>query len=117
MARAGGRALRGAAPRDVLAPVPAGWVVDRGRHWLLTWRTLTGDVEHAAFMALTACRIWRFAVEHVHCSKGEAARWALDRDPDLTAVRRLLHDPAGVIAERDLAHLLDTALRETGQRW
>ena len=113
MARAGGRALQGAAPRDVLAPVPAGWVVDRGRHWLLTWRTLTDDAENAVFMALTACRIWRFAVEHTYCSKAEAARWALDRDPGLAAVRRLVHDPAGAIPEQDLAGLLDTVLRQT----
>ena len=113
MARAGGRALRGAAPRDVLAPVPAGWIVDRGRHWLLTWRTLTDDAGNGVFMAFTACRIWRFAVEHTYCSKAEAARWVLDRDPGLAAVRRLVHDPAGAIPEQDLAGLLDTVLRQT----
>jgi hypothetical protein len=115
MARAHGRALRGAAPREVIAPVPAGWVVDRGRHWLLAWRSLTDDAEHATFMVLTACRIWRFAVENVHCPKAQAARWALDRDPTLTAVRQLSRpDPAGVVAEQDIAQLLDTVLREIG---
>jgi hypothetical protein len=42
---------------------------------------LTDDAENAAFMVLTACRIWRFALESVHCSKAQAAQWALDRDP------------------------------------
>lgn len=117
MARADGRALRGAAPREVIAPVPAGWIVDRGRHWLLTWRSLTDDAEHAAFMVLTACRIWRFAVEHVHCPKAQAAAWALDRDPSLTAVRQAVeqyeHDRASTVDEQDVADLLDIVLRET----
>ncbi|MDO3703246.1 DUF4111 domain-containing protein [Micromonospora sp. C28SCA-DRY-2] len=119
MARAHGRALRGAAAHEVLAPVPADWIVDRGRHWLLTWRSLTDDAESAAFMVLTACRIWRFAVENVHCSKAQAAAWALDRDPSLTAVRqavrRYQHDPATVVDEQGIADVLDTALRETAR--
>ena len=116
MARADGRALRGAAPREVIAPVPAGWLVDRGRHWLLTWRSRTDDAEHAAFMALTACRIWHFAVEHEHCAKGEAAAWVLGRDSALTAVRQAMQQyehGTGLIGEPDLAELLDTVLRET----
>ena len=117
MARADGRALRGAAPREVIAAVPAGWLVDRGRHWLRTWRSLTDDAGNAAFMALTACRIWRFAAENVHCSKGQAAEWALGRDPSLAAVRQAVRqyerDGASPVDERDLAVLLDTVLRET----
>ncbi|MFI7542335.1 aminoglycoside adenylyltransferase domain-containing protein [Actinoplanes sp. NPDC049599] len=117
MARAHGIALRGADSREVIAPVPDAWVVDRGRHWLLTWRSLTGDTRHAAFMVLTACRIWRFAVEHVHCAKAQAAAWALDRDPSLSAVRQALqqyeHEPASPIDERALADLLDTVLDAT----
>lgn len=117
MARADGRALRGAEPRELIAPVPAGWIVDRGRHWLLTWRSLTDDAENAAFMVLTACRIWRFAVEEVHCSKAQAAKWALGREPSLIAVRQALqryeHARASTIDEQDIANLLDTVLRET----
>jgi predicted nucleotidyltransferase len=90
MALADGRALHGAVPREAIAPVPADWIVDRGRHWLLTWRSLTDDAENAAFMVLTACRIWRFALESVHCSKAQAAQWALDRDPSLTAIRQAI---------------------------
>jgi hypothetical protein len=116
MARADGRALTGAAPREVIAPVPAAWIVDRGRHWLRTWRSLTDDAENAAFMVLTACRIWRFAVENVHCSKAQAAEWALGRDPSLTAVRQAVrqyeHDGASPVGQRDVAELLDTLLRE-----
>lgn len=116
-ARADGRALRGTAPHEVIAPVAADWIVDRGRHWLLTWRSLTDDADNAAFMVLTACRIWRFAVENVHCSKARAAEWALDRDPSLTAVRQAIQqyqrDPGTKIDEHDIAGLLDTVLRDT----
>jgi predicted nucleotidyltransferase len=115
MARSDGRALTGAPPDEVIAPVPAEWVVDRGRHWLTTWRALTNDADHAAFMVLTTCRIWRFAVDRVHCSKPQAAAWALDRDPSLTVVRQAIrqyeHDPATVVSEQGLADLLDSVLR------
>jgi hypothetical protein len=118
MALADGRAMAGASPGEVIAPVPAGWVVDRGRHWLRAWRSLTGDADHAAFMVLTTCRIWRFAVDAVHCSKPRAAEWALDRDPSLAVVRQAIlqygHDPATVVSERGLADLLDRVLGETG---
>lgn len=117
MARADGRALSGAAPREVIAPVPADWIVDRGRYWLLTWRSRTDDAENAVFMVLTACRIWRFAVEQVYCSKAQAAEWALDRDPALTAIRQAVRlyerDRPGTVDEQDMADLLDTVLRET----
>jgi predicted nucleotidyltransferase len=111
MALADGVALRGAAPRTVIAPVPPRWIVARGRHWLTTWQSLTGDAENAAFMVLTACRIWHFAVRNAHCSKAEAARWALGRDPSQTAVRQALR--AAPIAGDALAGLLETVLRET----
>jgi len=119
MARAAGRALHGATPHAVIAAVPAGWIVDRGRHWLLTWRSLTDDAENAVFMTLTACRIWRFAAENVHCSKTQAAEWALGRDPSLTAVRQAARqyeqDEASLVDEHDLAALLDTVLQETAR--
>jgi Domain of unknown function (DUF4111)/Nucleotidyltransferase domain len=117
MARSGGRSLTGPPPHEVLAPVPAEWIVERGRHWLKTWRSLTDDAEHAAFMVLTTCRIWRFALDEVYCSKPQAAAWALDRDPSLTVVRQAIeqyeHDPTTLVSEHGLADLLDTVLRET----
>jgi predicted nucleotidyltransferase len=120
MALAGGRALAGASPDEVITPVPAEWIVDRGRHWLRTWRSLTDDADHAAFMVLTACRIWRFALDEVHCSKPQAAAWALDRDASLTVVRQAVqqyeHDPTTLISEHGIADLLDTVLRETADR-
>jgi predicted nucleotidyltransferase len=119
MARAQGRALVGTAPHEVIAPVPADWIVERGRYWLMTWRSRTDDVRHAAFMVLTACRIWRFAVERVHCPKAEAARRALDRDASLMVVRQALrqyeHDPAGVVDEQGIAVLLDAVLQDTAR--
>ncbi|MFG3701908.1 aminoglycoside adenylyltransferase domain-containing protein [Micromonospora sp. NPDC047620] len=70
----------------------------------------------AAFMVLTACRIWRFAVENVHCSNAQAAEWALDRDPSLTAIRQAVHqyeqDPASMVDEQGIADLLDSVLHE-----
>ncbi|WP_433348957.1 aminoglycoside adenylyltransferase domain-containing protein [Micromonospora sp. CA-111912] len=103
----------------MIASVPADWIVDRGRHWLLAWRSLTDDAENAAFMVLIACRIWRFAVENVHCSKAQAAGWVLNRNPSLTAVRQAVqqyeHDPAIVVDEQGIADVLDTVLAETAQ--
>ena len=116
-ARAAGRTLTGAAPDEVLGPVPPEWIVDRGRHWLTTWRTLTDDTQNAAFMVLTTCRIWRFAVEREHCGKAEAARWALERDPSLSVVRQAVQrydgDPAAVVGADGIAALIDTVLDET----
>jgi hypothetical protein len=118
MARAEGRALIGVNPRDAIAPVPAEWIRQRGRYWLTTWLARTDDAEDAAHMVLTACRIWRFAVEDVHSSKPAAAGWALSRDASLTAVRQALHqytaDPAACISEAGIANVLNTVLRETG---
>jgi predicted nucleotidyltransferase len=120
MARSGGRALIGAQPHDLIAPIPAQWIVDRSRHWLKTWQSLTDDTEHAAFMVLTACRIWRFALEEVYCSKSQAARWALERDASLTVVRQAMqqyeHDPTALVSEHGLTDLLDKVLRETADR-
>jgi predicted nucleotidyltransferase len=120
MALSDGRVVTGAPSDQVIAPVPAEWVIDRGRHWLTTWRSLTDDAEYAAFMVLTTCRIWRFAVDQVHCSKPQAAQWALERDPSLTVVRQAIqqyeHDPATVVSEQGLADLLDSVLSETEGR-
>jgi hypothetical protein len=120
MALLDGRALNGVPPDEVIAPVPAEWIIDRGRHWLATWRSLTDDAEHAAFMVLTACRIWRYALDEVYCSKSQAAEWALDRDPSLTAVlqavQRYQHDPTTPVGEHGIAELLDRVLRETADK-
>lgn len=116
-ARSDGRALYGAEPPDVIGPVPAEWITERGRHWLTAWQSLTDDAENAAFMVLTASRIWRFAVEGVHCAKTEAGEWALARDQSLSAVRQALLQyrsaPAAPIDEDGIARVLDTVLRET----
>jgi predicted nucleotidyltransferase len=117
IARTNGRALRGAAPAEVIAPVPAAWVVERNHYWLERWRSLTDDERNAAFMVLTACRMWRFADEHVHSSKAVAGAWALERDPSLDVVRRALAqydgDPGTQIDPAGIAALLDLVLRET----
>jgi hypothetical protein len=61
-------------------------------------------------MVLTACRIWRFGTERIHCSKAAAGRWALERNPSLGAVEEALRqrtsDPAAAIGEEGIARLL-----------
>jgi hypothetical protein len=118
MARAGGRALHGPAPRDVIGEVPAAWVRERGRHWLTTWQGLTDDDEHAAHMVLTACRIWRFAVEAAHCGKVDAANWAAGRDPRLAtniaaASHRYTTGKRERIEPSAIREVLDRVLDET----
>jgi len=114
MARADGRSLHGAGPCEVIGPVPAEWVRERGRYWLTTWLSLTDDAQHAAHMVLTSCRIWRFAVEGVHSGKTRAAEWALDGDPSLTVIRQAIQryavDPAAPISEDGIRRLLETVL-------
>ncbi|MEU8821058.1 aminoglycoside adenylyltransferase domain-containing protein [Actinoplanes sp. NPDC048796] len=117
MARAGGEALHGQPPGEVIGPVPTRWVVDRGRQWLRTWLGLTEDDDHAAFMVLTACRIWHLAVEGSHLPKVAAGRWALERRPSLIAVRQAIRrieqdDPTPIDPAR-LAVVLETVLKET----
>ena len=95
MARADGLAICGADPREVIGEVPADVVRQRGVHWLNVWLTLTDDDANAVHMVLTACRIWRFAVEGTHCAKSSAARWALEREPSLVAVGQALSERQG----------------------
>lgn len=90
VARATGRGLCGTAPDKAIGAVDPGWIHARSEYWLDRWLTLVDDVAHAAFMVLTACRVWRFHVEGVHGSKAAAARWALARDGSLVAVRQAL---------------------------
>ncbi|MCO8269449.1 DUF4111 domain-containing protein [Actinoplanes sp. TRM 88003] len=117
MARQDGLALVGAAPAGLIGPIPPEWVVARGRHWLRTWQGLTDDAPNAAFMVLTACRIWHFAAEHVHSPKVAAARWALSQEPSLTAIgqalRRYGGDATAIVDEPGIAAVLAEALRRT----
>jgi hypothetical protein len=94
--RAHGRSLAGKEARELIGEVPDEWVVDVGDEVLATWRRQDYDPAMAAFMVLTACRIWRFAEERVHCSKHAAGLWALQRDPSLTVVQsRSTKGPSG----------------------
>ena len=121
MVRADGRSLVGPDPTAVVAAMPVEWVIAYGDQVLERWQQLTDDAEHAALMVLTACRIWRFAVEGVHCSKTEAARWALLQDPVLPAVeaalRRRIGDTNGQIAPADIAALLARVRAELARRY
>ena len=116
IARAHGRSLVGRAPDAVIGPVPGDLVIKAGDRQLALWEDLTDDAAHAELMVLTACRIWRFAVERVHCSKAAAGRWALERDHSLRAVeealRRRTRDPAAAIEEDGIGHVLARVRRE-----
>jgi hypothetical protein len=79
---------------DVIGPVPDEWVDEVGAAALARWRRIGYHPPNQALMALTACRIWRFREERVHCSKPAAAQWARERGArvayDEEAVKALL---------------------------
>jgi hypothetical protein len=108
--RAVGLSLVGPVPAELVGPVPDRWVVDVGDAQLADWEAIGDDPPHAELTVLTACRVWRFAEEGRHCSKTEAAEWALARDPTLevvrAAIRRRGGDPAAVIDAEEVAGLL-----------
>jgi hypothetical protein len=89
-ARANGRSLMGLEPREAIGEVPAERVRANSLGHLRRWLGLTDDGAHAAFMVITACRMWRFALTDDHVSKTVAAHWALEQDPSLAGVRRAL---------------------------
>ena len=84
---------------DVIGPVPDEWVDEVGAAVLTRWKTIGDDAPDRELMALTACRIWRFREERVHCSKRAAAQWARERGADVAyddaAVRTLLDRASG----------------------
>ena len=98
--RAHGRSLTGKEAPELIGEVPDEWVMDVGDEVLATWQRQDYDPDMAPFMVLTACRIWRFAEERVHCSKQQAGLWALQRDQSLTVVRSALHEEP--IGEREV---------------
>lgn len=116
MARADGRALAGADPREIIGAVPPHLVRDRGVYWLTVWLGRTDDDKNASLMVLTACRIWRFSAEGEHASKSSAARWALDRDASLVAVEQALAQRSGgratTFGADDVRRVLETVLRK-----
>jgi len=111
MARAKGRSILGPEPREVIGEVPVDRVRANGIGWLTTWLERTDDAENAVHMVLTACRIWRFAVDAEHSSKTGAARWALERDPSLTGVEQALTARTTVDAARITPREVDRVLR------
>lgn len=82
---------------DLIGPVPDEWVDEVGAATIERWKAIGYDEPHQELMALTACRIWRFREERVHCSKPAAARWATERGA------RVAYD------ERAVSALLDRA--------
>jgi len=84
---------------DVIGPVPDEWVDEVGAAALAHWKGSGYDPRNRTLIALTACRIWRFREERVHCSKPEAAQWARERGArvayDEEAVKALLDRATG----------------------
>ena len=80
---------------DVIGPVLDEWVDQIGTEVVERWRLVGYDPPHQELMALTACRIWRFREERIHCSKPAAAAWAQARGArvafDEQSVRALLN--------------------------
>ena len=104
-----GLALVGEPASTVIGAVRAESLHAVGDRYLARWQELTDDDKHAELTVLTACRIWRFAAEGVHCSKADAGAWALARDHELEAVRGALQRHSGeaaAIALDDVALLL-----------
>jgi hypothetical protein len=108
--RHSGMALIGPEPRMVITEPRAEWMLEHSDGVLAAWEQLTEDVRHAELMVLTTCRIWRFAIDRQHCSKTEAGRWALARDPSLKAVDQALAQRhsggTGMIDPHEIARLL-----------
>jgi hypothetical protein len=88
----------------VIGPVPDEWVDDVGREVVEQWKSIGYDPPHHELMALTACRIWRFREERVHCSKPAAAAWARARGArvafDAESVRALLEQASSSLGPR-----------------
>lgn len=95
VAQSVGQSLLGPEPAMLIGVVPDTWLVEYGDQQLAHWQQLTNDETRAELMVLTACRVWRYAVEQVHCSKGDAGRWALVRDPSLDAIEAALRRRRG----------------------
>jgi hypothetical protein len=105
-----GHALLGPAPPQLIEPVSPERVLGVGDAQLARWQSLTDDAPYAALMVLTACRIWRFNEERIHCSKSAAGQWALTRDPSLHAVRDALRQRTGdpvSVEPAEIARLLE----------
>jgi aminoglycoside adenylyltransferase-like protein/nucleotidyltransferase-like protein len=105
-----GRAIHGAPPEELIGDISPESVLSVGDAQLARWQSLTDDAPYAALMVLTACRIWRFSQERIHCSKTAAGTWALRRDPSLDAVRDALRQRTGdrvAIEPAQIARLLN----------
>lgn len=119
IAREIGRTLLGCDPATVIGTVPDGWVVQYSDELLAQWEHLTDDPKHAELMVLTACRIWRFTTEGTYCSKSAAARWAVERDPSLTAVAGALrrrNEPDATVEPAEIARLLSIVRSRIARR-
>ena len=93
--RSNGRRPSGATPAELIGEVPPEWVLAVGDALLADWERIGDDPHYAELTVLTACRIWRYALERRHGSKTAAAEWALSIDPALDEVREALRQRRG----------------------
>ena len=90
MCRDHGESLIGPPPDQLISEIPKSWVLEVGDRQLADWQAIGDDPAHAELTVLTACRIWRFAVDGHHYSKLAAAEWAHDQDPNLSVIQNAI---------------------------
>jgi hypothetical protein len=77
IAREHGEALYGAAPQDLISPIPREWLLGALLDSFVWHRE--NEVEEGANAVLAACRAWVFAEQNRWASKREAVEWAMPR--------------------------------------
>ena len=76
-----------------------------GASYPRNWLRAPHDEGSAEFTVLSACRICRHALDGSHVSKTDAAAWALERDPTLSAIGTALARRAGANERFDPDHV------------
>jgi predicted nucleotidyltransferase len=115
-----GQSLIGPDPSELLGEVPDDWVLAEADAVIAEWQERQYRPESADFTVLTACRMWRFAVERRYCSKAEAGEWALSQEPRLQVVRDALQrrhvDGTLSISEAPVRELLELVVEAVTKR-
>jgi Domain of unknown function (DUF4111) len=96
-----GRPLAGPPPRELVGPIPRGWLLEAVRD-SLAWHE--ANESNLPQSVLNACRGWRFTEEGVWSSKRDAADWARARADDPATVEAAL-----AVRHGDQSRALDPA--------
>lgn len=117
--RAGGRALVGPEPSEVVGEVDDQQVIAVADGHLARWLAIPFDPDVDELMVFTACRAWRFAETGEHVSKVDAAAWVLAQRPDLDVVAQAQarrRGDSGVITADGVMELLALAREKLSGR-